>query len=359
MASIRDELDAAVAAVLDAGRFVGGDVVEHFEREFAEWCGAAGAAGVASGTDALTIALQAVGVEPGDEVITVANTCVPTVAGIERAGAVPVLVDAMPGTMTIDPERVVAAIGPRTRAIVPVHLYGRPAELGALVDVARAHDLRVVEDCAQAHGAVYRGRRVGTFGDAAAYSFYPTKNVGALGDGGAVTSVDRAVVDRAQLFRNYGEERRYTSVLRGTNSRLDTIQAAILSVKLRHVDDWTSRRRSIAARYHDAVEAAGLAAPRGDDNGTHVYHLYVVVPPDRDEFRAALDEAGVETLVHYPKAIHEHPAYGDVARAGSLEVSARLAASVVSLPLYPELTDDEVDAVIEALGSVRTTTVNS
>ncbi|MGZ4314835.1 MAG: DegT/DnrJ/EryC1/StrS family aminotransferase, partial [Gaiellaceae bacterium] len=347
VAVLRPELDAAAAEVMEAGRFVGGEIVDRFERDFAAWCGAEYAVGVASGTDAITIALQATGIGPGDEVITVANTCVPTVAGIERSGAAPVLVDAAEETMTIDPEQVAAAVGSRTRAIVPVHLYGRCADMDPILQIATEHGLKVVEDCAQAHGATYRGRRVGTMGDVAAFSFYPTKNVGALGDAGAVVTNDEDVAGRARLLRNYGETRRYDSVLKGTNSRLDVLQAAFLTVKLRHADAWTARRREIAQEYTRGLAETGLRLPE-DDPG-HVYHLYVVRSQDRDRFREQLEARGIQTLVHYPRAVHEHPAYATVSRVGDLRLSRWFAAQAVSLPLYPELTDAEVRAVIVAV----------
>ena len=347
--ALRAELDAAVASVLDGGRFVGGEPVERFEREFADWCGTAHAIGVASGTDAIAIALQAVGIGVGDEVITVANTCVPTVAGIEGSGATPVLVDADPRTMTIDPERVAAAVGPRTRAIVPVHLYGLCADMDALLAIAREHNLRIVEDCAQAHGASYRNRPAGTMGDAAAFSFYPTKNLGALGDAGAVVTSDAAAAERARILREYGEPRRYESVVRGTNSRLDTLQAALLSVKLDRVDGWNDVRRAIARRYDAVLTDTDTVPPPAPSDRLHAYHLYVVRVADRDRFRARLLGAGVETLVHYPKAVHQHPAYAGLGARNSLQVSEQLAAEVVSLPLYPEMHDDEIETVTTAL----------
>jgi dTDP-4-amino-4,6-dideoxygalactose transaminase len=350
VAGVRVELDAAISGVLDAGRFVGGAAVEQFEREFARLCGTKHAVGVASGTDALTLALQAVGVGPGDEVITVANTCVPTVVGIEQAGATPVLVDADLQSMTIDPEQVAAAIGPKTRALVPVHLYGRCADMDPLLDLAREHGLKVVEDCAQAHGATYRGRNAGTMGDAAAFSFYPTKNLGALGDAGAIVTHGDDVREVASQLRSYGEIRQYDSARTGgRNSRLDTLQAAVLIMGLGHLADWTARRRAIAARYDEALSVAGLPAPTAPPDSTHVYHLYVTRVPDRDAFRSRLADGGIETLVHYPRAIHQHPAYASVRRAGTLERAEKLAASVVSLPLYPELTDDEVEVVAGAV----------
>jgi dTDP-4-amino-4,6-dideoxygalactose transaminase len=351
ISSSSGELDAALAGVLEAGQFVGGEPVERFEREFAAYCGAGHAVGTASGTDAITLALRAVGIRPGDEVITVANTCVPTVAGIEAAGAAPVLVDALASTMTIDPESAARAIGPRTRAIVPVHLYGRCADMDPILELASEHGLKVVEDCAQAHGASDRGRRAGTMGDAAAFSFYPTKNLGALGDGGAVTTDDSDTADRVRMLRSYGERERYDSVIRGMNSRLDTMQAAVLSVRLRHLDRQTARRREIAARYGEAVTRAGLVAPTDPPGGAHVYHLYVLAVDDRAAFRRRLLEAGVETLVHYPQAVHQHTAYRDLDRPGELDASERLSREVVSLPLYAELSDEEVDEVVEAVFS--------
>lgn len=353
VAALRPELDAAVAEVLDAGRFVGGEPVERFEQEFAAWVGVEHAVGVASGTDAVELALRAVGVGEGDEVITVANTCVPTVVGIEGSGATPVLVDADPRTMTIDPELIAGAVTERTAAIVPVHMYGRCADMDAVLAVAAEHGLKAVEDCAQAHGATWGGRKAGTMGDAAAFSFYPTKNIGALGDAGAVVTNDARVAAEAAALRSYGEVERYESTRHGTNSRLDTLQAALLSVKLRHADEWRDRRRDIAARYTEAMTGASLAPPVDPEGGMHVYHLYVVVVPERERFRAALLDSGVETLVHYPKAVHEHPAYRDIMRSDPLAVSEQLAASVVSLPLYPELTEEEVEHVVDAVVRVR------
>lgn len=349
VAALRPELDSAIAAVLDGGRFVGGEPVERFEREFAEWIGAAHAVSVASGTDAIELGLRAVGVGPGDEVITVANTCVPTVAGIEGAGATPVLVDADPVSMTIDPELLAAAVTERTAAIVPVHLYGRCADMDAILGVAAEHGLKVVEDCAQAHCATWRGRAAGTMGDAAAFSFYPTKNVGALGDAGAVVTNDAGLAGEAAALRSYGEFERYNATRRGTNSRLDTLQAAVLSVGLRHASEWLERRREIAARYAEALAETPLVAPSDPEGGIHAYHLYVVSVPERDRFREELEKGGVETLVHYPRAVHENPAYRDISRPRTLSESERLAASVVSLPLYPELGDEEVGVVVDAV----------
>jgi dTDP-4-amino-4,6-dideoxygalactose transaminase len=351
--SMRAELDRAIGDVLNAGRFVLGEPVDAFEREFAEYCGAEHAIGVASGTDAIALALGAVGVGGGDEVITVANTCVPTVAGIEQAGAIAVLVDVKASSMTLNPDALDGALTERTRAILPVHLYGRCAEMSPILTFAAKHGLKVVEDAAQAHGAEYDGRRAGSLADAAAFSFYPTKNLGALGDGGAVVTNDPEVAERARLLRTYGERRRYESILHGTNSRLDTIQAAVLRAKLRRLDAWNERRREIAGIYLASLPDSPLALPREEDGARHVYHLFVVQTPARDAFRSALAEAGVETLVHYPRAVHQHPAYAHIAvGAGGVAESERLVQQIVSLPLYPELRDDEVGHVVDAVRRV-------
>ena len=348
VAALRPELERALSQTLDEARFVFGSAVESFERAFADYCGAAHCVGVASGTDAVEMALRALGVGAGDEVITAANTCVPTVAAIEATGATPVLADADLRTATLDPARLDEALTERTRAIVPVHLYGRCADMAAVLAFSRAHDLKVVEDAAQAHGAEHGGRRAGTLGDATAFSFYPTKNLGALGDGGAVVTDDAEVAERARLLRNYGERTRYDSVVPGRNSRLDTVQAAVLLAKLAHLDEWNERRRTLADRYREALGGVELELPAEDDG--HVYHVFVVRVEERDRFRAALADR-VQTLVHYPRAVHQHPAYERLARPGSLPASERLAAEVVSLPLYPELADGELETVAAAVAS--------
>jgi dTDP-4-amino-4,6-dideoxygalactose transaminase len=351
--SMRSDLDRAIADVLDTGRFVMGEPVEAFEREFAAYCGAQHAIGVASGTDAIALALNAVGVGSGDEVVTVANTCVPTVAGIEQAGALPVLVDVEPVSMTLDVDALPAALTERTRAILPVHLYGQCADMGPILGFAREHHLKVVEDAAQAHGAEYDGHRAGSLADAAAFSFYPTKNLGALGDGGAVATDDPETAERARLLRSYGERRRYESVIQGTNSRLDTIQAAILSAKLRRLEAWNERRREVAEFYLESLADSSLELPREAEGRRHVYHLFVVRAQERDMFRSELASRGVETLVHYPRAVHQQPAYAQVA-VGShgLAESERLVQQIVSLPLYPELRDDEVAHIVETVRCV-------
>jgi len=328
---VRAELDAAVASVLGESRFVGGDAVAAFEREFAAFCGAAEAVGVGSGTDALAIALRAVGIGPGDEVITAANTTVPTVAGIALAGATPVLADVDRATLTLDVDSVAAAIGPRTRAVVPVHLYGRRAEIEPLLELG----LRVVEDSAQAHG-------IAPTADTAAFSFYPTKNLGALGDAGAVVTSDPDVAERARRLREYGRGEE-----RAGQSRLDTLQAALLLAKLSHVERWNARRRELSDRYTAALAGSVVQPPAPAD--AHVHHLYVVRSRERDALRERLRTHGVETLVHYPLAVHEHPAWAELARPGALAESERACREVLSLPLYPQLTDDEAEAVVRAV----------
>ena len=346
--ALQPELDLAVHRVLSGSRFVGGEEVDAFEHEFASFCGAGYAIGVNSGTDALELALRGLDVGPGDEVITAANTCVPTVAAIAAAGATPVLVDADAETMTLDPNRLEEVYGPRTRAIVPVHLYGRFVDMEPIIMFAHARDLLVVEDVAQAHGARRNSRRAGTWGDAAAFSFYPTKNLGALGDAGAVVTSSGSVAERVRRLRTYGDAGD-GAVERGRNSRLDPLQAAILRAKLPHLDGWNERRRELAARYDAELAGLPLVLPRPSVDAEHVHHLYVVRAQRREHFRDRLAHGGVSTLVHYERPIHHHPAYRSLARPGSLDTSERLSAEVVSLPLYPELRDEELAWVFAAV----------
>jgi dTDP-4-amino-4,6-dideoxygalactose transaminase len=341
---VRDAVAAAVARVIESGTYILGDEVDAFEREFAHYCSARAAVGVASGTDAITIALKALGVGQGDEVVTAANTCVPTVVGIERAGATPVLADVDLATATLDPGSVEAMLTSRTRAIVAVHLYGRCADTAALSELARARGLFLVEDAAQAHGA----RGVGKHGDAVAFSFYPTKNLGALGDAGAVVTNDPDVAERARMLREYGQRERGVSDDRGLNSRLDEVQAGVLRAKLAFLDGWNERRRALATIYAARLASTGAEVP--DVNG-HVFHLYVVRVRERDAVRRALAERGIETAVHYARAVHQHPAYAHLQVEGRLRVSERLSAEVLSLPLYPELTDAEAERVADALAA--------
>lgn len=350
--SVRPQLDDAYARVLGRGRFVLGEELEQFESAFARYCGTRHAIGVASGTDAITIALAAAGISRGDEVVTAANTCVPTIVGIEQTGATPVLADVDSATLTIDPADVERVITSRTRAIVPVHLYGQMANMTPLVELAAAHDLELIEDCAQSHGAAYVDRRAGSVGRAGAFSFYPTKNLGALGDGGAIVTDDDELAERVRLLRNYGERKRFEHILRGWNSRLDELQAAILGAQLPLLEAWNERRRHVAAIYEDALAGSSVLAPREASGRRHVYHLYVVQTAARDRFRNALDQRGVATAIHYPRPVHRQPAYTELDRAGELCVAEAASLEIVSIPLHAHLTDAEVTHIAAALAEV-------
>ncbi|MCS7001262.1 MAG: DegT/DnrJ/EryC1/StrS family aminotransferase [Dehalococcoidia bacterium] len=343
-------IDEAIRRVLQSGWYILGEEVRAFEREFAGYLGVAHAIGVANGSDALWLALRAAEIGPGDEVITVGHTAVATVAAIEQAGATPVLVDIEPRTYLINPELVESAITPRTRAILPVHLYGLPAAMTALRAIARAHQLVIIEDCAQAHGARYLGRRVGGIGDLGCFSFYPTKNLGAIGDGGMVVTNDDRFAERLRLLREYGWAERYVSHVPGWNSRLDELQAAVLRVKLRDLDRDTARREAIAIQYDDAFADLPVTTPVHLPDRQSVYHLYVVRTPRRDALQAYLACHGVGALIHYPTPIHRQPAYiGRLPGGDSLPETERAAREVLSLPMYPELTDDDVQTVIRAV----------
>lgn len=347
--ALADEINAAAARALASGWYILGPEVEAFEAEFAAWNGVDYAVGVANGTDAIELALRAAGVGAGDEVITVAHTAVATICAIERAGARPVMVDIDPQTYTLDPAAAAAAITPRTRAIIPVHLYGHTADLDALGDLCQRHGLLLIEDCAQAHGALWRGRKAGTVGHLGTFSFYPTKNLGALGDGGAVITRDAALADRLRRLRNYGQTQRYHHDERGVNSRLDELQAAILRVKLAHLDAHNAERRRLAAVYSAAL--TGVTLPIERPEAQHVYHLYVVRHPQRDALMAHLKARDIGTLIHYPIPNHLQAGYRDLGYAvGSLPHTERAAAEIVSLPLYIGLTDADVARVAQAVG---------
>ena len=343
------EIDAAIASVLESGWYILGREVEAFEGEFAAYLGVAHAIGVASGTDALHLALRACGVGPGDAVVTVSHTAVATVAAVELAGAAPVLVDVDPATFTIDCNCLEDLLrkhrGARLKAIIPVHLYGHPSNMPAVMELAGRHDLRVIEDCAQSHGAVIRGRKTGAWGHVAAFSFYPTKNLGALGDGGAVASNDPALAERLRLLREYGWRERYISESPGMNSRLDELQAAVLRVKLRRLDWGNARRRELADAYAAALAGSGLILPRCETEAVHAYHQYVVRSPRREALRTALRDQGVGTLIHYPVPVHLQPAYRDRIQCGLLANTEAAAKDVLSLPMSPELRLDQVSMV--------------
>ena len=347
---LQTEIDAATARVMSSGWYILGPEVAAFESEFAAYLGVEQAVGVASGTDAVLLALRALGIGPGDEVITVAHTAVATVAAIELAGATPRLVDIDAATYTLDPAQLAAAITSRTRAVVPVHLYGAPADMDAVLAVAHAHGLLIVEDCAQAHGARYRGRMVGALGDAAAFSFYPTKNLGALGDGGAVATNRPEVAERLRLLRQYGWRERYVSDVTGYNSRLDELQAAILRVRLRHLDAENTARRRLAARYDAALAGLPITLPTARADDRAVYHLYVIRTAARDALAAHLRARGIGTGVHYPVPVHRQPAYAHLGcDPGSLPATEAAAAEVLSLPMYPDLLPTAVDTIAAAI----------
>jgi dTDP-4-amino-4,6-dideoxygalactose transaminase len=348
--SIKAEIDAAVGAVLENGRFILGPEVEAFEREFSAYCGSAHAVGVNSGTSALHLALLAAGVGEGDEVITAAFTFVATVAAIEYTGARAVLVDVDPSTLTIDPRRIESAITDKTKAIIPVHLYGHPADMDPIMDIARAHSLLVVEDAAQAHGAEYKHRRVGSIGDLGCFSFYPGKNLGAAGDGGAVTTDNDGYAQRLRMLHDWGAEEKYVHVVKGFNFRLDEIQAAILRVKLRRLEAWTELRRRHAHAYSSLFSGSAVDPVGEAGDVRHVYHLYVVRTRERDRVRSELYAAGIQAGIHYPIPAHLQPAYENLGyRRGDFPVSERAADEVLSLPLYPELTSGAVERIARAV----------
>jgi dTDP-4-amino-4,6-dideoxygalactose transaminase len=347
--SHKTEIDAAIAAALDGNRYILGPETQAFEQELAAYLGVRYASGVGSGTEALHVAIRACGLGPGDEIITVSHTAVATVAAIELAGATPVLVDIDPITHTIDPQLIERAITPRTKAIIPVHLYGAAANLNPIVDLARRHSLKVIEDCAQAHGARYADRVLGSIGAVSCFSFYPTKNLGAIGDGGLVATNDPIIAENLNLLRQYGWRERYISEIAGWNTRLDELQAAILRVKLRHLDADNEKRRALAAIY--AEQLAGVVTlPIEPVNTRHVYHLYVIRHPQRDALRQFLRERGIGTAIHYPVPIHLQPAYRSrLGEVGSLPETERAAREIVSLPMYPELSADDVRTVARAI----------
>jgi dTDP-4-amino-4,6-dideoxygalactose transaminase len=355
--ALQSEIDAAVARVLQSGWYILGGEVRAFEAEFAAWLGTATAVGCGNGTDALAVALRALGIGPGMSVVTVSHTAVATVAAIEMVGATPVLIDIEPDYYTMDPDELAEVLDrppagvPPIRAVIPVHLYGQPAALEPIVAACRRHGVAVVEDCAQAHGATISGRKVGTFGEIATFSFYPTKNLGALGDGGMLATQDAKLGADIAALRQYGWRTHYISDAVGVNSRLDELQAAILRVKLRHLDAQNTRRQAIAATYDAALSATSLAAPARRAGVSHVYHLYVLRTPERAALQSRLREAGIGTGIHYPTPVHLQPAYGGRVALGpsGCRITEVQAGQVLSLPMYPELTDAQVARVCEAL----------
>lgn len=352
-APIAAAIDEAVARVLRNAWYLLGDEGRQFESDWAAWVGVEHCVGVGSGTDALQLVLMGLRLGSGDEVITVANTCVPTVAAIRSAGCMPVLVDVDADTLTMNPELLEGALTSRTKAIIPVHLYGHPCDMDPILAFARKHDLRVVEDCAQAHGARYKDRLCGTMGDAAAFSFYPSKNLGAYGDGGAVVTNDVALAERVRKLRVYGERERYVHELEGINSRLDEVQAAILQVKVPLLDAHNALRAEAAARYTAGITSEPVTRPFVAEWATSCWHLYAVRVNDRDALQQSLTERGIGTLIHYPIPVHLQPAYAFLPyQAGSFPVSEKAAGSLLSLPLYPGISETTIDAVITAVNEL-------
>ena len=346
---LKQEIDEALSRVVSSGWFVGGAEVDQFEADYAAYCGANYAVGVANGLDALHLALLAMDVGPGDEVILPSNTYIATWLAVSQCGAIPVPVEPDALTYNIDPARIEAAITPQTKVILPVHLYGQPADMDPILAIARKHGLRVIEDGAQAHGAKYKGKRLGAHGDAVAWSFYPGKNLGAFGDGGAVTSDDETIADRIRILRNYGSREKYVNDIQGFNSRLDPIQAAILGIKLKVLDVWNARRSKIASNYQKGLSGAGFILPFVPEWAEPVWHLYVIQDPNRNVLQRKLTDLGVGTLIHYPIPPHLQNAYSTAGFIkGQFPLAEQIANQCLSLPIGPHLEDICVSAVIAA-----------
>jgi dTDP-4-amino-4,6-dideoxygalactose transaminase len=347
---IQVELEGAVLSSLRSGWYIGGQDVEAFEQEFAAFTEARHCVGVANGLDALHLSLVAMGIGAGDEVIVPSNTYIATWLAVSQCGAIPIPVEPIKPTYNLDPETIEAAITPRTKAILPVHLYGQPADLDPMLALARKHGLRVLEDAAQAHGARYKGKRIGGHGDVVAWSFYPGKNLGALGDAGAVTTNDPELADRVRVLRNYGSRVKYVHEVKGWNSRMDPVQAVVLRVKLRHLDEWNARRTAIAARYTAELTGAGLVLPEVPKWAEPAWHLFVVQHAERDGLQKALQEAGIGTLIHYPIPPHLQMAYRNAGyEKGRFPIAESMANRLLSLPMGPQLADAGVGTAIAAV----------
>ncbi len=347
--TIKPEIDQAITKVISNTAFIGGEEVREFEKEFAAYCGVEHCVGVANGTDALYLALRALNIGAGDEVITVSHTFIATTEAITQTGAKPVFVDIREDTMLMNPDFIEQAITPRTKAIIPVHLYGQTCEMDQVLDIAQKHNLKVVEDAAQAHGARWRGKRAGSFGDVAGFSFYPGKNLGAFGDAGGIVSNNKELIDRMRLLANHGSESKYVHAIEGVNSRLDGLQAAVLRVKLRRLEEWNALRRKHAEHYLEAFRNTQLKTVATNPEAEPVWHLFVVRVPDRESFQKKLADAGIATGIHYPTPLHLQPAYKNLGiTPGSFPVTERVAREIVSLPMYPELTSEELDFIIKS-----------
>jgi len=347
---LQNEIAEAINRVVTSGWYILGPEVDAFENDFAAYCEASHCVGVANGLDALHLALRAMDVGPGDEVIVPSNTYIATWLAVSQCGATPVPVEPVEATFNIDPNLIEAAITSRTKVILPVHLYGQPADLDPILAIAKRHKLKVLEDGAQAHGAHYKGKRIGSHGDAVAWSFYPGKNLGALGDGGAVTTNDPELADRIKILRNYGSRVKYVNEVQGYNSRLDPIQAAVLRVKLKHLDDWNARRATIADRYNVALANTGLLLPAVPKWASPAWHLYVIRTKERERLQRHLTNADIGSLIHYPIPPHLQQAYADQGQhPGDFPLAEAMADEVLSLPMGPQLSHASVDAVIAAL----------
>lgn len=351
---LKDELDEAVLRVLDSGWYILGAEVEAFEEEYAAYTGTRHAVGVANGLDALILALRAMEIGPGHEVIVPSNTYIATWLAVSYVGATPVPVEPDERTYTLDPARIEAALSERTKAILPVHLYGLPADMDPILEIARKYRLWVLEDGAQSQGARYKGRRVGGHGDAVAWSFYPGKNLGALGDAGAVTTDNPDLAERIRVLRNYGSRVKYVNEVQGVNSRLDPIHAAALRVKLKYLDAWNARRQKIAGYYLEALADTGLALPHPPEWAEHVWHIFAVLHPDRDALQKHLHGQGIGTLIHYPIPPHRQAAYQELGYGeGTFPISERIHRQELSLPMGPHLTQEQAERVVEAVRSFR------
>jgi dTDP-4-amino-4,6-dideoxygalactose transaminase len=352
---LRSELDAAYRRVMESGWYILGEEVEAFEREFAAYCGVKHCIGVGNGLDALHLILRAYDIGAGDEVIVPANTYVATWLAVSYTGARPVAVEPDARTQNLDPRLVERAINGKTRAILPVHLYGQPADMDPILEVARRHGLKVIEDAAQAHGGIYKGKSAGSLGDAAGWSFYPGKNLGAMGDAGAVTTDDEEVADRVRVLRNYGSRTKYYNEVKGYNSRLDPLQAALLRAKLPHLDEWNQRRQRAAAEYLEALEGISAITLPVEPAGIHSsWHLFVIRHPHRDDLQRHLTQAGIGTLIHYPVPPHLSQAYDEMGgKVGDYPITEELAQSVLSIPMGPHLRPNQLQAVVEAIKSFK------
>ncbi len=348
--TIKEEVDAAIASVLKSTAFITGPDLRKFEEEFAEYCGTQYAIGVDSGTSALELILRAYGIGAGDEVIVPANTFIATALAVSFTGAIPVLVDTDPETYNIDVKKIEAAITPKTKALLPVHLYGQPADMDTILEIAAKHSLLVFEDACQAHGARYKGKRCGSLGKAAAFSFYPAKNLGCYGDGGAITTNDSQIAEKLRILREYGQTEKYIHTEIGYNHRLDTLQAAVLRVKLKYLDTWNQARREHASLYHQLLSDSGIKTPTVPGYAEPIWHLYVVQLQNRDQIRQKLTERGVYTGIHYPIPIHQQKAYHNLGyQKGDFPVTEHSAGRILSLPMYPELSDEMIAYVAEEL----------